>query len=157
MARRQPSSRTCFVCGRENPLGLHARWWSDPESGEARGALSIPEAFNGFPGVVHGGIVAALLDEAMVRSALLDGDFDDLMVTARMEVSYLRPVPTGVPVVAAGRMARRRGRAATAEAELRLADGTVAARAEALLARAPPEVARAWADERPHWRVEDGG
>jgi uncharacterized protein (TIGR00369 family) len=157
MADRQPSSRTCFVCGRDNALGLRARWWSERASREARGELTIPEAFNGFPGVVHGGIVAALLDEAMVRSALLDGDFDDLMVTARMEVTYLRPVPTGEPVVAAGRMVKRTGRRATAAAELRLADGTVAARAEALLARAPPEVARAWADERAHWRVEGSG
>ena len=157
MRTRQPSSRTCFVCGRDNALGLRARWWSDPASGEARGELAIPEPFNGFPGIVHGGVVAALLDEAMVRSALLDGGFDDLMVTARMEVTYLRPVPTGAPVVAAGRTVRRAGRRATAEAELRLADGTVAARAGALLVQAPPEVASAWEAERAHWRVEDGG
>jgi threonine dehydratase len=155
MAERQPSSRTCFVCGRDHAAGLRARWWSDRASGEARGELVIPELFNGFPGVVHGGVVAALLDEAMVRSALLEGGFDDLMVTARMEVSYLRPVPTGVPVTAAGRLVKAGGRRATASAELRLPGGTVATRAEALLARAPPEVAAAWAAEREHWRVEE--
>jgi len=155
MTEPQPSSRNCFVCGRENALGLRARWRSDRASGEARGELSIPEAFNGFPGVVHGGIVAALLDEAMVRSALLEGGFEDLMVTARMEVSYLRPVPTCVPVIAAGRMVKSGKRRATASAELRLADGQVAARAQALLVRPPPEVAGSWAAERAHWRVED--
>ena len=45
----QPSSRTCFVCGRENPLGLAARWVSDRELGEVRATLAIPEHFNGFP------------------------------------------------------------------------------------------------------------
>ncbi len=110
MADRQPSSRTCFVCGRENAGGLRARWWSDRGAGEARGELSIPERFNGFPGVVHGGIVAALLDEAMVRSALLGGGFEDLIVTARMEVTYLAPVPTGTAVTVVGRTLRRGGR-----------------------------------------------
>lgn len=72
---RQPTSRSCFVCGRENALGLATRRVSDRAVGEARTTLEIPERFNGFPGVVHGGIVAALLDEAAARTALLDGGF----------------------------------------------------------------------------------
>jgi acyl-coenzyme A thioesterase PaaI-like protein len=149
----QPSSRTCFVCGRENPLGLAARWESDREKGEVRASLEIPEHFNGFPGTVHGGVLSALLDEAAVRTALLDGGFDDLMVTARLEVVFRRPTPTRTPVVIAARLVRRTGSRVQAEAEVRLPDGTVAARAEALLARPPPEIAAAWEAERAHWRV----
>ena len=149
----QPSSRTCFVCGRENPLGLGARWVSDPETGEVRATLEIPEHFNGFPGTVHGGVLTALLDEAAVRTALLDGGFDDLMVTAKLEVVFRRPTPTRTPVVVAARIVRRTASRVQAEAEIRLPDGTVAAQAEALLSRPPPEVAAAWAAEREHWRV----
>jgi uncharacterized protein (TIGR00369 family) len=149
----QPSSRTCFVCGRENPLGLAARWVSDREKGEVRASLEIPEHFNGFPGTVHGGVLSALLDEAAVRTALLDGGFDDLMVTAKLEVAFRRPTPTRTPIVVAARLVRRVGTRAQAEAEVRLPDGTVAARAEALLARPPADIAAAWSAEREHWRV----
>jgi uncharacterized protein (TIGR00369 family) len=129
-------------------------WESDRAGGEVRATLSIPERFNGYPGVVHGGIVTALLDEALVRTALLDGGFDDLLVTARIEVTFRRPTPTDTPVTVVARLVERRGTRARGEAELRLSDGGVAARAEALLARPPPDVASAWEQERAGWKVE---
>jgi len=150
---RQPSSRTCFVCGRENPFGLAARWESDLDRREVRATLEIPEHFNGFPGTVHGGVLSALLDEAAVRTALLDGGFDDLMVTAKLEVAFRRPTPTRTPVVVVARLVKRLGSRAKAEAELRLPDGTVAAKAEALLMTPPAEIAAAWEAERTDWRV----
>jgi uncharacterized protein (TIGR00369 family) len=156
MADRQPSSRSCFVCGRDNLLGLKARFTGDRATGEVRTTVTIPEAMNGYPGTVHGGILGALLDEAAVRTALLDGGFDDLMVTARLEVTYKRPAPTETPLTVVARLTRRTGSRATATAEIRLPDGTVAATAEALLVTPPPEVAKAWEAERPHWRVEEG-
>ncbi len=150
---RQPSSRTCFVCGRENPLGLKAQWVSDRAAGEVRARVEIPEHFNGYPGTVHGGILSALLDEAVVRTALLDGGFDDLLVTAKLEVAFRRPTPTRTPVTVAARITRRAGTRVFARAEIRLEDGTATARAEAVLARPPLDVAAAWEAERPFWRV----
>jgi len=155
MIENQPSSRSCFVCGRDNKAGLRSRWLADRAAGEVRTTVVLEEDFHGFPGLVHGGIVAALLDEAMVRALLLDGDFEDLMVTARMEVTFRRATPTGQPVTAAGRIVKHVGSRANAEAEVRLADGTVTARASGLLVRQPPEVAAAWANEREHWKVDE--
>jgi len=154
MSNRQPSSRSCFVCGRENPVGLRVRWVQHPEAGEIRGIVTIPEHFNGYPGVTHGGIVGAILDETAGRTILMDGGFEDLMVTAKLEVVYRRPTPTGVPLEVVGRLARRSGARAEAEAELRLPDGTVTARATVLLARPPAEITERWAAEREHWRVD---
>lgn len=154
MSEKQPSSRSCFVCGRENGAGLHAAWVSDRAAGEVRSTLVLSEAFHGYPGIAHGGIVAALLDEAMVRSLLLEGSFEDLMVTGRMQVSYRRATPTAEPITVAGRLVKRGTSRATAAAEIRLADGTVTAEAEGLLTRPPPEVAAAWRAERPFWRVD---
>ena len=153
--RHQPTSRSCFVCGRDNPAGLLTRWVTDPAAGEVRTTLAIAERFNGYPGITHGGILTALLDEAAVRTALLDGGFEDLLVTARIEVAFRRPTPTETPVTVAARVTRRTRGRAQAVAEIRLADGTVSATAEVLLTRPPPEVAAAWAEERPFWRVED--
>jgi acyl-coenzyme A thioesterase PaaI-like protein len=154
MPTRQPTSRSCFVCGRENPVGLKVKWDQHLEAGELRGTVVIPEHFNGYPGVTHGGIVAALLDETAGRTILMDGGFEDLMVTAKLEVVYRRPTPTGVPLEVVGRLLRRLEARAEAEAELRLPDGTVAARASVLLARPPVEIIERWAAEREHWRVD---
>lgn len=154
MREVQPSSRSCFVCGRDNAFGLKARWTADREAGEVRTEMAVDERFNGYPGVVHGGIVTALLDEAMARSVLLQGGFEDLLVTGRIEVAFRQPTPTGQPIAVVARITRRSGSRAQAEAEVRLADGTVTARAEALMTRPPPEVAAAWAEERKHWRVD---
>jgi uncharacterized protein (TIGR00369 family) len=143
------------VCGRENATGLCARWTGDRAAGEVRTTLAVAERFNGYPGVVHGGILTALLDEALVRTALLEGGFDDLLVTARIEVTFRRPTPTETPITIAARLVERRATRARGEAEIRLPDGTVAARAEALLTRPPPDVAAAWEAERLHWKVEE--
>ena len=154
MPERQPSSRTCFVCGRDNVLGLRATFDMDRAAGEVRATVVIPEAMNGYPGTVHGGILGALLDEAAVRTGLLDGGFDDLMVTARLQVTYKRPTPTRTPITVVARLVKGGGSRATVAAEVQLPDGTVTATAEALLVRSPPEMAAAWEAERAHWRVD---
>jgi acyl-coenzyme A thioesterase PaaI-like protein len=155
MTQRQPTSRTCFVCGRENPIGLRIHWDQDVEKQEIRGAVTLPDHFNGYPGVAHGGIVSAVLDETAGRSILIDGGFDDLMVTAKLEVLFRRPTPTGVPLTVVGRLLRRSESRAETEAELLLPDGTVAARASVLLARPPAQITARWAAEREHWRVDE--
>jgi acyl-coenzyme A thioesterase PaaI-like protein len=140
------------VCGRDNPVGLKVTWDQHPEAGEIRGTVTVPEHFNGYPGVTHGGVVAALLDETAGRSILMDGGFEDLMVTAKLEVVYRRPTPTGVPLALAGRLLKRSEGRAEAAAELRLPDGTLAARGTVLLARPPAEITARWEREREHWR-----
>lgn len=151
----QPTSRSCFVCGRDNPLGLKVRWHNDHEANEVRGTVSVPEPFNGYPGIVHGGILAAILDETGGRSVLMDGGFEDLMVTLKLEVTYRQPTPTATPLDVVGRLVRRSARRAEAEAEIRLPDGTVSARATMLLV-APPEAIRSgWEAERPFWKVDE--
>jgi uncharacterized protein (TIGR00369 family) len=152
---RQPSSRSCFVCGRDNPIGLHVQWDQDADAGEIRARVAIPDDFNGYPGVTHGGIVAAILDETAGRSILMAGGFDELMVTAKLEVVYRRPTPTGVPLDAVGRLVSRTPSRAEAQAELRLPDGTVCARATVLLARPPAAIVERWQRERPYWKVTE--
>jgi uncharacterized protein (TIGR00369 family) len=151
----QPTSRSCFVCGRENPVGLKVRWENDHAAGEIRGTVEIPEHFNGYPGVVHGGIVATLLDETAGRALLLEGGHEDLMVTLKLEVAYRRPTPTATPLRLVGRLRRRTPSRAEAEAELRLPDGTVSASATVRLVRPPESIRSTWAAELPYWKVDD--
>lgn len=154
MAERQPSSRSCFVCGRDNPVGLKVVWENHPEDGEIRTTVTVPDEFNGYPGVAHGGIVATLLDETAGRAVLLEGSPDDLMVTAKMEVTYRRPTPTGTPLLVTGRIVGRSEKRAETTAEIRLPDGTVSARATVWLARPPKAVVDSWETERPFFTVD---
>lgn len=152
---KQPGSRMCFVCGRQNPAGLKLDIYSDRERGEVRSEVVIDDNYQGYPGVVHGGIVATMLDEVGGRSVLLDGDDDNLMVTLKLEVRYRRPTPTNTPLLVVGTLTQPGERRARAHGEIRLPDGTVTAEADVLLARPPQSIAEGWESEKPYWRVYD--
>jgi uncharacterized protein (TIGR00369 family) len=154
MVERQPSSRSCFLCGRNNDVGLKMVWENHPEEGEIRSTVTVAEHFNGYPGVVHGGILAAMLDETAGRAILLEGDPDALMVTAKLEIAYRRPTPTDTPLLLVGRLVSRTETRAEAKAEVRLPDGSVSARGRVLLARPPKEILAGWEAERQYFRVD---
>lgn len=138
---KQPNSRQCFVCGVENPVGLRLAFY-ETAPGEVTAEVTLPERYQGYPGVVHGGIVASMLDEVVGRAAM-NGEPWRFMVTARLDLRYRKPVPVGKPLRLVGRLGRRRGRLATSRGEVWLPDGTLGAEAEAMLADFPglPETA----------------
>lgn len=152
---KQPGSRSCFVCGRQNPVGLKMSWYNDEENQRVIGTVAVPEHFNGYPGVVHGGIVAAILDETAGRAVLLNGSDENLMVTVKLEVHYRRPTPTNVPLTVVGWAIKQTARRARVAGEIRLPDGTVTAECEAIIARPSEEVRRNWDAEKPYWRVDE--
>ena len=153
--KKQPNSRMCFVCGVQNPVGLLQTFYEDHESEpkQVYAEVMIPDRFQGYPGVAHGGVLAAILDELAGRAVLIDGGPDDLMVTLKMELRYRLPTPTETPLTGAGWLTRRRGNRAQAHGELRLPDGRVTVEAELVLMRPPADFADVWAAERPYWRV----
>jgi uncharacterized protein (TIGR00369 family) len=148
---RQPNSRMCFVCGLENAVGLRLRF-VDNGRDEVRVECSLPDTYQGYPGVVHGGVLAAILDEVAGRTSMI-GDHNHFMVTASMKVDYRKPVPTGTPLTFIGRMIGRQGRRAEAHSEVRLPDGTLAAEASVLLAELPKSLFDVGQTERFGWRV----
>jgi len=82
----------CFVCGQQNPFGLHLVFQQEAESIFADFQPRIEH--QGFPGVIHGGIIASVLDEALGRTSLLGGH-PVWTMTGRLEVRYRRSVPFG--------------------------------------------------------------
>jgi acyl-coenzyme A thioesterase PaaI-like protein len=68
-----PHSATCLVCGRTNPQGLKLDLFVDPDSGVVRTKFLPTQNHTGFAGVVHGGAIATILDEAMVWAATWKG------------------------------------------------------------------------------------
>lgn len=153
--KKQPSSRSCFVCGVQNPVGLHVSFYEDHESDpkQVRVDVVIPKHYQGYPGVAHGGVLAAILDEVGGRALLIDGDPDDLMMTLKLELRYRQPTPTETPLVAVGWITRNRGNRAQAHSELRLPDGSVSVEAELVLMRPPGDFEEVWEAEKPFWKV----
>ena len=148
---KQPNSKHCFVCGVENNYGLGLEFF---EIGDGRVAAerSLPDSYQGYPGIVHGGIVASMLDEIAGRAAMI-GDHTHFRLTAKLDIRYRQPVPVGERIRVLGWVVEDRGKLATAHAEIRLADGSVAAEAEAVLADLPdaPETEEVLAELG--WRV----
>jgi uncharacterized protein (TIGR00369 family) len=145
----------CFVCGRQNPWGLKLDFYADEESGEVRADFSVPDAYQGYPGVVHGGIVAAILDEISGRAVLLHCSEENLKVTARLTVRYRRPTPTETPLTAVGWVERESRVGARVGGEIRDPDGRVTAECEATLTGVPKEIQAQWAEEQAYWKVYD--
>lgn len=104
----------CFICGLENPVGLHLHIY-ETEPGVVETTYTAPEHFQGYPGVLHGGIVGAIIDEISGRSHMgSDPQNPRFMFTAKLEVKYRRNVPVGKPLKIIGRAGRSKSRSAQA-------------------------------------------
>jgi uncharacterized protein (TIGR00369 family) len=133
LVRLEPHN--CFACGSLNVHGLqlvlHAgddRCWIE---------TTLEERFQGWDGIAHGGIICTLLDEVMAWALV---EHDMWGVTARMNVTFKKPVRLGVPVRGEGRVTGVRRRIVEAEGILvDPADGTVLATATATFVAAPED------------------
>ncbi|TAM75331.1 PaaI family thioesterase [bacterium] len=111
----------CFACGADNPIGLHLRFEPDGDDG-VRTRLSISEQFQGWRGVLHGGIVMTLLDEAMAHAALRAGAAG---LTASVSVRFRNPAPVGAQLELRGRVVERRRHVLSVESTLSDVAGTL--------------------------------
>ena len=112
--KRQPNSKHCFICGMENPVGLHLHIY-ETATGEVTATYLAPEHFQGYPGVLHGGIVAAILDELSGRAHMGSDPLDPrFMFTAKLEVKYRKNVPIGRLLRIVGRAGKSKARSAEA-------------------------------------------
>jgi hypothetical protein len=98
----QPNSKMCFICGLENPVGLKLRIY-EVEPGVVETTFTAPQHFQGYPGVLHGGIIATIIDEVSGRSWMGSEDNPRFMFTAKLEVKYRKNVPIGKPLRIVGK------------------------------------------------------
>jgi acyl-coenzyme A thioesterase PaaI-like protein len=121
----------CFGCGRHNPIGFHLVFERDEDGGVVARYTPRPED-QGFPELMHGGLLALLLDEAMGWAMYADNVF---AVTAKMEVRYRRAVGLDDALTARARITRSRGRRIEVEAALTNDAGEVLVESSALFMR----------------------
>lgn len=120
----------CFVCGVGNPYGLKLTFRYD--DGASLAETRIPAHFAGYPGVVHGGIVSALLDEIMAKAIEHTGVWS---MTANLEVRFRNPAPTEQLLLLRGEIVKGGGKIFRTKGTITLEDGTVAAEATGVFVR----------------------
>ncbi len=129
--------RHCYGCGDANPEGLGIRF--RVEGSRVTGEFKARQVHQGFPGMAHGGIAAAAIDEAMGWAMYAAGAW---AMTARLEVRYRRPLPLGQPLELSAEVVRDRGRWLEAKGRLRVVGGPLVAEGKGLFMRLPAEEAR---------------
>lgn len=137
---KQPNSRMCFICGLENPIGLHLHIY-EVEPGVVETTYTAPDHFQGYPGVLHGGIVAAILDEISGRAHMgSDPARPRFMFTAKLEIKYRQNVPIGKALKIIGKAGKTKEKSAEAWAGIYDAEtNELLAEGNALLINVPEE------------------
>lgn len=130
---RARSQSACFVCGQENPQGLRLRF-EPQETGEMAATWTPVPAWEGFRGIVHGGVVSTVLDEAMSKAVAATGNE---ALTAELRVRFRRHVTSGDTFLVRGWITSRNRRLIETEAILRTPDGTEHAHAWATFMTLP--------------------
>jgi len=130
---RLPTSRGCFVCGKENPIGLRVQFERTAEGVQT--AVVPGRNFEGFDGVLQGGVVAGLMDDAMWYAIF--GGPGTITMTAELTVRYKAPVPVQTPLIVAGRIVEQRRSLFTCAASITGPDGHLLAEASGKFLTAP--------------------
>jgi uncharacterized protein (TIGR00369 family) len=120
-----PWSQDCFLCGEINPLGLQVKFKRDGDGVYTE--YSADKRRQGYHGLVHGGIVAALLDETMGWAVALA--IGRMCMSAEVTIRYLKPLPVDTDIVVSAKPGRWSRRLGFGEGEVRGVDGTLYARA----------------------------
>ncbi len=95
------------LVGLANPLAPPVRLTADPDEKVVHGTVTFGKAFEGAPGCVHGGFVAAVLDEALGMACIFSGNPG---MTGRLTISYRKPTPIETELRVEARMDRIDGR-----------------------------------------------
>ena len=97
---KQRNSKMCYICGMENEQGLKAQFYN-MEDGSVMTKFFYSEHHQSFPQRVHGGLIAAMLDELAFRAAWVK-NYGLLGATMSMEIKYRKPVPYNIDIIGKG-------------------------------------------------------
>jgi len=122
----------CFVCGSANPVGLKLQFRGNDTHQEVEAEVRFPAYLQGWKATVHGGVLAAVLDETMIKAAAAQGI---KTVTAEITVKYKKPTATEVPYLVSGKVLEAKSRMLTAESSIKDSSGQILALATGRLFR----------------------
>jgi uncharacterized protein (TIGR00369 family) len=126
------TNNNCFVCGENNTGGLRLHFEIDKEKQTLQTTFTPPPVYQGYDGIVHGGILCTLLDEAMAK---LVYELGFQSVTASLEVRFKTPAPVLEPLSVYGEIVEMNKKLIRAKARIEKKDGTVIASGTSVLVR----------------------
>ncbi len=115
----------CLICGLDNTAGVRASFYN-MEDGSVGGLFTFRPEHQSYPGRVHGGMLATMIDELAGRVLWVD-EPDKIGVTMDIEVKYRKPVPYDTPLKGRGQYVQKLSRAYSAKCEIMDMDGNVLA------------------------------
>lgn len=152
VTRKQPNSRMCFVCGMENSFGLKTRFY-ELDNGQLMAVFRPENEHQGYPGRLHGGIAATILDETIGR-AIMGAHADKIWgVTIDFSMKLRKPVPLDGEIRVVARIVSEGRRSFEGEGEILLADGRVAVEARGKYLKMAIDKIADFDHEGEEWRV----
>jgi uncharacterized protein (TIGR00369 family) len=127
--KKQNSSKMCFVCGTINDFGLHADFY-ETDNNELVALIKPSDQHQGYPGRMHGGIAATILDETIARSICNGKDEQLWGVTLELKTRFRKPIPLGQELKIVGRVTREGNRTFEGTGEILLPNGEISVSAE---------------------------
>lgn len=122
---KQHISKNCLVCGVQNPFGLKTKFY-ELENKEIVAYFTPHTYLQSYPGILHGGISATILDETIGRAIMAHYGQESFGVTIELNLKYKKPVPLDVELKVIGRIVSDKGRIFEGTGELILPNGDVA-------------------------------
>ena len=121
---KQHNTKMCFVCGLKNSFGLHASFF-EIEDNQLVAIFTPCQEHQGYPGRMHGGIAAAILDETIGRA--ISSQYDEIWgISVEIKVRYKKPVPLDKELRVVGRITKDSRRLFEGTGEILLPNGDVA-------------------------------
>ena len=102
---RKLQGHRCFACGTDNPIGLNMQFYRMGDT--VCSDITLERNHEGWENMAHGGIISTLLDEVMSWTVMVFKR--TFLVTRKMDIKYIKPVPLGIPLTARGKILNETG------------------------------------------------
>jgi len=149
---KQPNSKMCFVCGLKNKFGLNASFY-ETDNNELVALFKPCQEHQGYPGRLHGGIAAAILDETIGRTITTGKDNEIWGVTLEFHIKYKKPIPLDEEIKVVAKLTFEDKRLFEGTGKIMLSNGEVAAIAEGKYLRLPIEKIADFDRNTNEWKV----
>lgn len=149
---KQPNSKMCLVCGMKNAFGLKAFFY-ETEVKELIAVFKPIEEHQSYPGRLHGGVAAAILDETIGRAILMHHEQEIWGVTIELKTRFKKAIPLNEELKVVGRITKNSNRFFEGTGELILNNGEIAVTAQGKYLKLPLDEIADFDREANEWRV----
>ena len=152
--QKQENSKMCFICGLKNPFGIKASFY-ETDKEKIIATFTANQEHQGYPGRLHGGIAAAILDETIGRAINMEKDQEVWAVTIDFSIKYKKPIPLGAEIRVVGWLTEENKRYFAGQGKIINPDGRISATGEGRYLKMPLEKIADFDREANEWKIVD--